>query len=252
MKKVLALGVSSLLLLGAASQASASFEANHWTMSVYDTTNSQEMGIDLGLIADLSAQNVTLKSGLSFTGFDFTASTSGVGIFADMSNPSAWYYEGYFATTNNSGTARITTTLSNAQSFDGMDGSIRTAYAGNDGNNDGVALITGQVYSASSYTKKMDISFPGSYGGMQLDAGLEAEFPIAGGYTDLYVYHFATDATYTPVQVGDSYQAIIRLYDTGSVILNPTATSEVPVPGAVWLLGSGLAGLIGIRRRKNS
>jgi T5SS/PEP-CTERM-associated repeat protein len=32
-----------------------------------------------------------------------------------------------------------------------------------------------------------------------------------------------------------------------------TATSSVPIPGAVWLLGSGLLGLIGIRRRsKNS
>ena len=29
-----------------------------------------------------------------------------------------------------------------------------------------------------------------------------------------------------------------------------TGTSSVPIPGAVWLLGSGLLGLIGIRRRK--
>jgi len=30
----------------------------------------------------------------------------------------------------------------------------------------------------------------------------------------------------------------------------PPGTSTVPVPGAVWLFGSGLAGLIGMRRRK--
>ncbi|MEQ1621416.1 MAG: VPLPA-CTERM sorting domain-containing protein [Methylococcales bacterium] len=28
--------------------------------------------------------------------------------------------------------------------------------------------------------------------------------------------------------------------------------SAVPVPGAVWLLGSGLAGLVGLQRRKKS
>jgi hypothetical protein len=44
--------------------------------------------------------------------------------------------------------------------------------------------------------------------------------------------------------------AILALGDSGSggrlVLLNP-----VPVPAAVWLLGSGLIGLIGIRRRRN-
>ncbi|RLB71614.1 MAG: hypothetical protein DRH03_05645, partial [Deltaproteobacteria bacterium] len=28
--------------------------------------------------------------------------------------------------------------------------------------------------------------------------------------------------------------------------------NEVPIPGAIWLLGSGLFGLIGIRRRRQS
>lgn len=37
----------------------------------------------------------------------------------------------------------------------------------------------------------------------------------------------------------------------GLAFNNFSATSAVPIPGAVWLLGSGLVGLIGIRRRKN-
>ena len=32
--------------------------------------------------------------------------------------------------------------------------------------------------------------------------------------------------------------------------MNGTAPSAVPVPAAVWLLGSGLAGLAGLRRRQ--
>ena len=29
-------------------------------------------------------------------------------------------------------------------------------------------------------------------------------------------------------------------------------TNEVPVPGAIWLLGSGLLGLVGVRRRRQA
>jgi hypothetical protein len=35
-----------------------------------------------------------------------------------------------------------------------------------------------------------------------------------------------------------------------NVILDVTPSSSVPIPGAIWLLGSGVLGLIGIRRKK--
>jgi len=44
-----------------------------------------------------------------------------------------------------------------------------------------------------------------------------------------------------------------RAYSTLAAVTPPTTTpgtSPVPVPGAVWLFGSGLAGLIGMRKRK--
>jgi len=38
----------------------------------------------------------------------------------------------------------------------------------------------------------------------------------------------------------------------GSVISSSMAISSVPVPAAIWLFGSGLIGLVGIRRRMNT
>jgi hypothetical protein len=41
-----------------------------------------------------------------------------------------------------------------------------------------------------------------------------------------------------------------RAYSDLAKIVHPATTSTVPVPGAVWLFGSGLVGLVGMRKRK--
>ena len=41
-------------------------------------------------------------------------------------------------------------------------------------------------------------------------------------------------------------------YNDMVVLLTTRDASQVPIPGAVWLLGSGMIGLIGIRRRKRA
>jgi hypothetical protein len=69
----------------------------------------------------------------------------------------------------------------------------------------------------------------------------EVELDFTGGFSDVYMYEY--DAMNNAWDYGT-----IRLYADGSAVLNPTS-NPVPVPAAVWLLGSGLLGLIGIRRR---
>jgi hypothetical protein len=61
-------------------------------------------------------------------------------------------------------------------------------------------------------------------------------------YVDQYLYYFATpNATSSGLQV-----ATIRTYENGTTEINP-----VPIPAAVYLLGSGLLALVGIRRKTN-
>lgn len=253
MKKIFALGVSGLFMLGAASNAAAYFEAGNLTMGIYDNTNSQELGVDLGAITDLSATNQVLASGLDWSGFDATA--SGIGVFAAIGAGYQW--DGYYATTsaNFLGTAQsnsINTLLTFADRVgDGtttVTGRYNTA-DGQDGTVDGIGLLGATLYS-TGYNGAINAT----YAGLNPSAAFEANLVqvAADGFVDMYLYHVANDVNagqYDALLVGTGYEAVIRLTDAGEVILNP---NDVPVPGAVWLLGSGLLGLAGVRRRKNS
>jgi len=83
----------------------------------------------------------------------------------------------------------------------------------------------------------------GQYGALNLDEmGTEA---------DMYLWHVRHDSNlgYTmddEENLSLGVASTLRFNaDTGAITLNP-----VPVPAAAWLLGSGLLGMIGLRRRK--
>jgi hypothetical protein len=50
---------------------------------------------------------------------------------------------------------------------------------------------------------------------------------------------------------GDGDEVMVNLYSFEGQIGSPSLTS-VPVPGAVWLFGGGLVGLIAAARRRSS
>jgi hypothetical protein len=78
---------------------------------------------------------------------------------------------------------------------------------------------------------------------------------MTGDTQDVYLWHMqynknkvdgVTIGTKLIAGAAHDYTAIIQFNKvTGTSTLNP-----VPVPAAAWLLGSGLLGLVGLRRRK--
>jgi hypothetical protein len=58
---------------------------------------------------------------------------------------------------------------------------------------------------------------------------------------------------YEHVDFGGGFPTLmtgVDLFEAGHLSYNGVVASAVPVPAAVWLLGSGLLGLAGLRRRK--
>jgi len=70
-----------------------------------------------------------------------------------------------------------------------------------------------------------------------------------------YVYWSGTEYAANPLSawgfvIGDGYQGTSSKYDQSYAwAVSPGQLSTVPVPGAVWLFGTGLLGLLGLKRR---
>lgn len=266
MKKTVALAVAGLSLLGAAGQASANIAQNHLTQVMYNKDFNQ-VYVDLGLIGtDFSMTDknkVLAAAGTVDFGMAGVSSWSALSLSAYATNTNldidngGWGYSQYVGTNN-----------PNVPAFNP---------SGQDSFDQGVEFINGHLAAgtvavapilgdATGYYKTFNnsgkntgtfaVSLDTNFGESNL-AALDA-----GGYVDMYIYHFGTDlesffatGDYSYVHMllpnadASSY-AVLRLNADGSTILNPTSSSEVPLPGTMLLFGSSLLGLFGIRRKE--
>ena len=244
--KILLMAAVFMLMFSFAGQAMAAFTTGDLIRVVYVNGGvGAEVATDLGTFSTYTTPG-SIGSTISYTTNDFSLSQ-----FAgqsDWSNISVAYYL-KVGTSNasfwlsgpvaggQSTTGGLKTSLSSGIA------STLTYYNGLAG---GASQVSGVSSNASSYYSKLDLV--GTAVGQFTGYTSGGEVGLAGlstvGYVDQYLYYYDKATNGSPmsgVAIAD-----IRTFADGHTEIIPMAT---PLPAAFWLLGSGLMGLVGIRRR---
>ena len=246
MKKLLGILVALMLVLGFAGQSMATFADLEVLRVIYDATTSTEYAVDLGKIG-VGSLAIGGSGAFSATnqnlGGAFTLASGVLGSGASVSDTLKVAYMAVDQTVGQmwlSGTTAIRPyNTGNDSNYAAMTGMY--AYYGAANSNASKSMTA----DAHSYWIGMNStgSAVGSFDSFFLNgAGSEAAFTY-GQTPSLNLYYYADP--YTAGHNGFN-MGTLQVQADGSTVLNPSA---VPIPGAVWLLGSGLLGLIGVRRR---
>jgi hypothetical protein len=241
MKKLFSVLAALCLVFAVAGNAAADFTygANSsLALSVFNYDTNVETGYDLGIIGvdfALADQNIVLGNVAIDTGATALLYSTTTAIYGRGK------HETFFGLTVED-TPGVVSSQSSANS------QMRDVWS--------VSYLNGAspVTVAASDPKAAGnlLKDTGSYGGLVLGA-YPALAPNMGvlateSVMDIFLYHYEGSVLDKGFDSATDYAAVVSIFDNGDVVLN---SNPVPVPAAVWLLGSGLLGLIGIRR-KNS
>lgn len=261
MKKVLSAVVLSAAVIATAGQAHA------WgnftlTQAMYDMENKVEIGVDHGVVGvdwNFADKNVVLNT-VNYqaiaSSYSADASTMKTGYWLDgFVNTGDMIWDIYFVTSSD---VAPNPSISSAYGkFNTAANTLGAAY----GNLDLVEMngVADRAWQTSNtYMNVMNSNgAAGSYATANQSFSL-GQIDIAamtGDTQDMYLWHMQYNknkennvviGTKLIAGTDHDYTAVIQFNKvTGETILNP-----VPVPAAAWLLGSGLLGLVGLRRRK--
>jgi hypothetical protein len=260
MKKLFGIFLAAMLLLGVAGQAMAAFskpDLLRIVINVGATGNPVEVGTDLALsavgIESTAANTVVGGGGAAFSRSLFGLSNS---VASDWNNLVVTYFALGSGSSNQAWSTAETQPVGNTGSW--SKAALNSVYNTGYFNGSAGGTLTVNKTDTGSYFDSMDLqgladSSIGSLGLFLTPGQTSANFfgvekSLADlatvGYVDQKLYYWATPNTNgTPVLLSMT----IRTMADGSTVINPA--SAVPIPPGVLLFGSGLLGMIGIRRK---
>lgn len=241
MKKIIMLLAAMMLVFGVSGQAMAYFADGDLIRVVYSSSGTVESATDLGSISAWTAPSTT---NVVYNTSNFNLSTLGAG--ANASNSYVGYYSWLAGTPNNAWTsgnnATQTASYSNTSGFYQAAHNANGQYALS-----GTQSATLNMADTNSFFQGMELGSAGlgQYHGFIPAGGGTANLGnlATAGYVDQNLYYYQPTSARGANSTGTSV-ATIRTFADGHTELNP-----VPVPAAAYLFGSGLLGLVGIRRK---
>jgi hypothetical protein len=239
-KKLFLIAATFMLMFSFAGQAMASFATGDLIQVIY-VAGGPEVATDLGSFSATSSTSVTDSGNLGNT-VNFSSLFSGysesqlnVAYFIYGGTTGGIYVTGADGGQTNNGSLKSTLQADFTAVLNYYKSISSTA-----------TQVSGTTANAASYYYKLDSNgtHVAADAGFLTTANGEAQLSTSG-YVDLYLYYYKNSS----INVAGSGTEIadIRTFADGSTEIIPLVST--PLPAAVWLLGSGLVGLVGIRRR---
>jgi hypothetical protein len=242
-KKLAVLLAAAMLTLGAAANAMASWADGDLIRVVYNHAGTVEVATDLGNVNNVIATNTMSSSAFSLS--QITGATS----FSDL-------YVAYFAkqasTSGNNGIAWVgidsastTAPVTGSRKFLTLVNAIQSMGSYYNSINSAVDQVVAQQSNTNSYNTTLN---PGGVTGIlggYIPAGVEQSLAAlaTGGTVSTTLYSFVNQGGTSGVSTGTATPLTLAVNNSG------VTTSATPIPPSFLLMGSGLIGMIGIRRR---
>lgn len=247
-KKIVTLLAAALMAVAFAAPAMAAFENYDLVRIVYNTAGTQEIYTDLGNVNTAISNPATLGNTSFITGQTGSAAAgtldSGT-LFGNtaLSNLNVAYVA--FDTAN----SNVTYTSAGATAPSSIDNGVFYNSIGSfQGYLKGLTITNGNgignATNPNSYASIFQAQGAGLLGGM-LDVSMEANLAAlaSGGTVTQHLYFFADNSAGTAADTG----LTLTTNSTGTTSSTPT-----PIPPSFLLMGSGLLGMVGIRRKFNA
>jgi len=233
-KKMVTVLAAALFTLGAAANAMAYWSAGDLIQVVYNHAGTYEVATDLGAVSSFSGTAAVTASTLSQLGVsDYNQLY--VTYFATNKSNTAWVNgaTGTAPVTNNRQYSTLNTNFTNLMNY----------YSSLD------TGATGQAVGSQSYTNSYNTLMAkngAAYGvlGTYLNG-------VAGSLAETSLAALTSGSTAGSTLYVMNGQGSLSGPTTGQVALNIT-TTPTPIPPSFLLMGSGLLGMVGIRRKFNA